>query len=472
MEATALEESLSQNAATQRTSQFDVVTSSDLLGTYSINGKGAYGDPFTYFPTTIFVVLLIHVVFIFQWFRRIPRKKIMVTYQSLVQGKRFHKLWLALLSHPPIQEEGFGQTDRENPAREQVDRTFSPAVAMGGPDGESWVDGNSVLGQLFRTGVERGQRQWKLFTKGTLSGFPLLLYNSHVLWSCRALEQVYNEDGNRWRYARCLVGLVTLSIAAELCLSHALVQATLRRQHQQPSAHTFGEIQPTLDASFDHSFLERLRQRIERRAIGTMTTLAAAVLVLFRFQYINVPLPVLPFLTDRLFSRFPTLTYLACMGILAILARSNHPIGVVTGALVGLMWAGFSLHFLADAYHGNWLVLFIFFLTLLSCKGQYSNMLPCIEYVSWYDADIVAATVDEPVERPLSWCLQPAVFDESETPSNDEEDDASVDRGEEALLEFTRVRSESSDGQDAPVDPDMLEQGRRPRRTRIRSQRP
>ena len=202
-----------------------------------------------------------------------------------------------------------------------------------------------------------------------------------------------------------------------------------------------------------------------------MTTLAAAVLVLFRFQYMNVPLAVLPFFTDRLFSRFPSLTYFACVAILAVLARSNHPMGVVSGALVGLSWAGFSLHFLADAYHGNWLILFAVILTLLSCKGQYANMLPCIEYVSWYDADMAAAVADEPMVRPLSWCLQPAVFDESETPSDGESDDASVDRVEEALLEFTRVRSDS-DSQEVPVDPDLLEQGRRPRRTRIRSQRP
>eukprot|EP00977_Amphora_coffeiformis_P014901 scaffold4244_cov167-Amphora_coffeaeformis.AAC.14 len=395
----------------------------------------------------------------------------MVTYQSIVQGKRFHKLWVAMLSHPPIQEEVFGQVDRENPTWEQVDRSFSPAVAMGGPDGESWVDGNGIMRQLVRNCVEWSKRQWKLLTKGSLSGFPLLLYNSHILWSCRVLEQVYNENGDAWRYARCLTGLVTISIAAELCLSHALVQATLRRQHQQPSAESFGEIQPTFDGSVDHSFLEQVRQRIERRAIGTMTTLAASVLVLFRFQYMNLPLPVLPFFTDRLFSRFPTLTYLTSMGILAVLARSNHPIGVVTGALVGLIWAGFSLHFLADAYHGNWLVLFASLLTLLSYKGQYSNMLPCIEYVSWYDTDMAAAAADEPMIRPIPWCLQPAVFDESETPSDHEGDDASVDRVDEALLEFTRVHSDS-DSQEIPVDPDLLEQGRRPRRTRIRSQRP
>ena len=227
-----------------QTSSTDVVLPSNLLGTDKINGELAYDDPFTYFPTTICIVVLMYGVFLYQWLRRIPRKKIMVTYKSIVQGKRFHKLWMAMLSHPPIQEEALGQAGRESPVWERVDHPLSSAVAMGGPDSESWIQRSGVLQQLLRNGVEWGKRQWKLLTKGSLSGFPLLLYNSHILWSCRALEQIYNENGDGCRYARCLMGLVTLSIAAELCLSHALVQATLRRQNQQPSAETFGEIQP------------------------------------------------------------------------------------------------------------------------------------------------------------------------------------------------------------------------------------
>lgn len=447
-----------------------VASSNDVvLGSLAI-GTLAYNDPFTYFPTTIFLVSLIHAVFLYQWIRRIPRKKILVTYPTIVQAKRFHKLWTAILSHPPMQEESSSGFDGEASIWDRVDRSFSPAVAMGGPEAENWIQGTGVWPQLVRNGVEWGRRQWKLLTKGSLSGFPLLLYNSHILWSCRALEQIYNENGDTWSYTRCLLGLVTLSIAVELYLSHALIQAIIRRQHQQPSADGFGEIQPAFDGSFDLSFLEQVRQRVERRAIGTMTSLTAALLVLFRFQYTDVPLAVLPFFTDRLFSKVPGLTYFVCTAILAVLARSNW---VITGALVGLTWSGLSLHFLADAHHGNWLVLVVVILTLLSCKGQSPNMLPCIEYVSWYDADMVSASANEPMLRPLSWCFQPVVLDDSEAPSVDtENEEASVDHAEEALLEFTRVRSDSDSQEAAPVDPDLLEQGRRPRRTRIRSQRP
>ena len=292
-----------------------------------------------------------------------------------------------------------------------------------------------------------------------------------------------------WKYARCLVALVFLGVTTELFLSHALVQATIRRQrqHQMSGADTFGEIQPTFDGSLDSSILDQIRERVEKRPIGTMTTLASAILVLFHFQYTEVPLALLPFFPDRFLSRYPGITYLGCLGILTLLARASHPMGVVTGALVGLFWVAFSLDFLSDGYHGNWLMLVVSVLTLLSWKKQSPLLLPCVEYVSWYDPEMVAAARDDSATRPISWCLQPVDSDDEHHDDDDDDNnsnngDALADtedndygmthRSEEALLEFTRVRSSDSDSQEPHVDPDLLEQGRRPRRTRIQSQRP
>lgn len=447
-----------------------------LSGSAETNDDAAAAlDPFTMYPTTISLIVLMHVLFLYQWQRRLPRKRLVITYQSIVRRKRFHKVWLALLSHPPAvatQDDPSSLSGGGDVAMRERDlHSFSPSVAMGSPDSDRWMPGNGLVQQRFQDVTEWGKRQWGLLSSGSLSGFPLLLYNSHVLWSCRALEQIYNAE-DAWRYARCLIALTTLAVGIELCLSHALVQAILRRQQQvDPSADSFGEIQPNFD-NVDPSFLGQLRQKVQKRTIGTMTTLAAALLVLFRHQYMEIGVAVLPFFTDRFLSKYPTLAYCFSMAILAVLARCNHPVGVVTGALVGMGWVMFSWDFLADAYHGTCMAVVLLLLTLLSLKGESPHLFPCIDYVSWYDADSIAALAGEPMMRPLSWCFQPIESDDDEESSGGESDDSSIDRTGEALLEFTRVRSDSDgSGRDSPVDPDLLEQGRRPRRTRIRSRR-
>lgn len=437
--------------------------------------------PFSSFPTTCSLVILIHVIFLYQvvW----KKKKVVVTYQSIVRRKRFHRLWLALLSHPPVQET---RSPSESSARGDVpsfrgqtrggDGLFYPAVDMAGPtenERRSFLQGSSFT----RSVVERGKGQWKSLTKGRLSGYPLLLYNSHILWSCRALEQVYDHN-EPYKYARSLVTLSTLGVMVELLLTQALVQTTIRRQQQQQSGDSFREIQPTFDRSLDLSVLDQIRQRVENRAIGTTSMLASSILVLFHFQYTDIPLALLPFFPDRFFSRYPGTTYLFCLAILTVLARSSHPMGVVTGTLVGLFWVAFSLDFLADSYYGNWLVLIALILTFLSLKGQSPHIIPCIEYVSWYDPDVIATARNESATLQHSWCLQPVDLDDCEddddgnASSDTEYDDTDSPQGrDEALLEFTRVHSSESDTQEATVDPDILVQGRRPRRTRIQSQR-
>lgn len=445
----------------------------NLLGLYSSSPYANHTDagttissqsvevasPVVHFPTTVWVITMMHFVYLYQ-FLRMPRRNVMVTYRSIIYHKKFHRVWVALLSHPPPR---LPQSSESEAFLEGDSQAFSTtAVAMGGPDSQtSWQRGG-ILQQTRRNLLHWGYLQWQRFAT---SGLPLLLYNSHILWSCRALEELYNEDES-WKFARCGLSLVTLALSLELSLSHVIVQATIRRQQQleQPSMEGgFGEVQPNLDLT--EGFLEDLRTRAEKRAIGTMTSLAAAVLVLFRFRYPQIPLAVLPFFTDRLLTKFPGISFLLCIGMLGFLSRFSSPLGVFSGAMAGVLWAGFRLDSLANASNGNWLVLAVLLLTIMSLKGRYPSLLPCIEYVSWYD-DV--ATND----TSLSWCFRPVPLEEDQSPSDTESVDQSAHRAEEAVLEFTRVRSDSNEpDQNVEVDPDLLEQGRRPRRTRIRSQR-
>jgi hypothetical protein len=406
-----------------------------------------------------------------------------VTYRSIIYQKRFANIWWALFSHPPRRPP---QQEMIEDGNETTYTNTNTAIAMGSPDGGSQDDrrgllrGNGMFAATHREGwqnvVDWGKQQIQRFGN---SGCPLLLYNAHIIWSCRAMEQVYNNnDGGPWKYSRCLLCLVTLAISLELVLSHIIVKATVRRQQQleQPTIDNLGELQPDFNGPMDIGvpYLQQLRRRIENRPMGTMTSLTVGLVVLFRFHYMRLPLAILPFFTDRLLVQYPGVTYILCLGILVALARPYHPMGVLSGFLVSIFWVGFRLDSLANASNGNWVVLLVGILTFLSLKGQYPSLFPCIQYVSWYDPELAtAARTSDPVEQPLSWCFRPDLVDADEENSSADDgiDDDGIDRVEEAMLEFTRIRSDS-DNQEAIVDPSLLEQGRRPRRTRIQSQRP
>jgi hypothetical protein len=433
-------------------------------------------NPLVDFPTTSLLITWIHLVFFYQWQKRTPRKKITVNYHTIVQHKRFYRLWPALWSHPPMERNGGAEEENARQPGEAATVMSSPpiSVTMEGP-------GNPPRSDLWqqpriRQVVAWGQRQWKLVTQGPLSGGPLLLYNSHILWSCRALEEVsHHTTGDPWTYARSLVALLSLAVILELLFTHALVRAIDRGQASPVSPGVDEAFQPAFDgtSSLDPMMLHQLRQRVKSRAIASLTALTAATLVVFRFRYVHVPLAVLPWGSDRFFlllarnTHSPALTYCLCMGILFLLARTVHPMGVVTGAVTGVAWSTWGWDFLGQAYYGRWMLFVLALLTILSAQADYPRWFPCIDHVLWYEG-----ATDENLQH-RSWCWQPAGDAGSDEEGSRTE--AVEDRDTEpAWPESTRVHSDS-DGEDAAaatVDPDLLEQGRRPRRTRIQSQRP
>ena len=104
------------------------------------------------YPTTLGLIIFLHVVYFCQWNTRKTRKQTLVSYRQLIQEKKYYKAVMAMLSHPPADSS-----------------SSSPTVAI-----------------EFGSAAEP-QSRFHSVLKGHLSGLPLLAYNCHLLWTCRAL---------------------------------------------------------------------------------------------------------------------------------------------------------------------------------------------------------------------------------------------------------------------------------------------
>ena len=245
--------------------------------------------------------------------------------------------------------------------------------------------------------------------QGHLSGLPLLLYNAHILWSCRALEpSLENEhfgtfgsdstadidnnnnndnndmgnsdtDGLPVYYMYCLLSWAVLPILMEIRWSHNML--TVIRQHSQSlNVMSFQSIQPDfLDSS---SQLPNTRRILLHRSMGSCTGLCATVLWVYhsQFAYTSMePLPFVPYLSTLL---SPFLSYTLSVLVLTALSWRIHAVTpVLCGTLAGMLWSVGLTRFLATLYWGRLLLLWTMGFCLISMT--YRCTIPCIDYVSW-----------------------------------------------------------------------------------------
>ena len=303
---------------------------------------------------------------------------------------------MALLSHPPV--DGELEEERHDSVIES-DSRFSRVWSV---VRSQWM----VMRRLIHP-----------FVFGHLSGLPLLFYVSHVLWSCRALEEVYDDhggqliltvnDGNRnneqdgkmfvgiasrviWQnssgnipshsdeyyqhynssssYARVLIALAATSILLEI----SLIRTVLRRMDRHMDFTGYSTTPRTL---------------LSNRAICSLTSLSAAVLSIYDGMFPYAPPPVLPFI--RISS---SLSIMFSIAILCVLAHRIHPVtSVLSGLLSGTLWALGVTSFLGTRYWGNIMIVSLIGAMLLSLKSNptyatYVGMLlPCLDYVAWDD---------------------------------------------------------------------------------------
>jgi hypothetical protein len=329
------------------------------------------------YPTTFFLIVAVHLLFLYQWNARRSRKQVLVSYRILVQKKQFHRIWLALLSHPPIH---VGRS-RSSPQNQYSPTNSQSSIAMGDADAIVRYSNISNISsddiQLFCSNVME-RIKYKLgpllepLLRGHASGLPLLLYNSHIMWSCRALERNYQDDA--WHYGRLLIVLAFLAVSIELFMSDRLLKTPVMSR-----APRFQSIQPdpTADA------MQRIRKKLLHRTMGTLTVVSTAVLLIFRSEFRHVPLQILPFLPNPLFLNDPSWTCTISIVILLWLSRGSHSgFGVLSGSIVGMIWSTGWLTFLAE---GSGLLVWLILLSLLSLKAdpQWAAWVPCIDHIAW-----------------------------------------------------------------------------------------
>jgi len=384
------------------------------------------------YGTTLFLIFLIHFIFVCHWRTRKTKKDVTTSYRKLVKQKQFYKAVIALLSHPP--PDNCWNVPSILTVR-PIPTTTRTAIDVGNSHYATTVSSVgfshsmsllrrfvlSINDSLFENHFVRASvRKMYIFLfhpliHGHLAGLPLVMYISHILWQCRALEELYdfahdhgsdsfvnedidwltisraeeavmkyafpnfitdtNEDNNLKReqlvssYYLVLLALALTSLVMDLCMTHWVLQSTLTRR---------GNYMPILRSIVD-------------RSICTLTPLCASVLVLFTSHFPHIPISVLPF-GSRAASSSPLVGFVMSYIALGILSYRAYPLlGVTYGTFSGILWTMGLTQFLATQYWGHFCVAVILFGCALSYKLECTNnrgrnfidWLPCVDYVAW-----------------------------------------------------------------------------------------
>jgi len=456
--------------------------------------------------TTIFLVILLHILFFHQWNVRKRRKDVLVSYRTLVVKRQYHKVWLAMLSHPPA------QNLRRRRRRRGLSSPSNNSPELLG--GEERIDDPSQQQQQqqqqqqdIRTRIQTAAKQ--IGSWAYQSGFALMLYNSHMIWSCRALEVFYNfsefqqkdkqmmggttnmvfHSVHPWQYLRVLVALTAVALLIELRFSHTLLRISKRLSAATDSSPiiTTGDSSSEHDAS-NHS---RIQQKILQRPIGTATALTAALLVVFRDQFEYVPLQVLPFLDNQwilLGLSIPaSVTTMFCLCILWYLSYPHHPgTSVICGILSGWMLSTGITDFVAEPWWGNSLLGLLLLLSCLSvrassirdrqCTERSSShnptWIPCIDFVAWNRRGqsiivIGGSSPDEWERNYQSSGLNRSLLDDDSSFSDSSDDGESSDDNDSAVSGlYGRIPAtfadnfDESDDNENDIEMPSLENGR------------
>jgi hypothetical protein len=384
----------------------------NINGNIHINGNGNIRyETYSYSCTTSLLVV-IHVLFVVHCWKRTSRRKLLVNYKRIIQQKHYYTALGALLSHAPTTK-----TEEETIPTPTTTTTRSSSFLP------SWCHDcyyrsspSSFFLSLFSS----------LTNGNPLSGLPLLFYNAHLLWSCRALEVELGDGGGNWQYARILWALTWTALGMDLWCTYCVLTMIRGMHHGTSTPFSMGASWATNTRRSTTTPRRRRpvvqggrRRQVEQllchRSIGSLTLTTSAVLVLFRDRFPLEPLQILPFLrmthTTTITSAtsatialplsllsIPAVSYSLCLIILLVLAHPSHPIAsVACGTLAGVLWTAEWTSFLIEPYWSNGSLVAYIGLCLLSIKASSNNntsssasttpttsrWIPCIEHVAW-----------------------------------------------------------------------------------------
>lgn len=393
-----------------------------LSQTLHDQGK-AYQQPMLQlYTTSILLIICIHLIFAYQWSQRNTRQDVVASYRDVVIRKQFHKALIATLSHPASDSSAVSSYAYTP----MYERNSSSAVPMG-DDSEIHTRRTSTISNEIANilssrsnMMEKMKAALRPLVDGKLSGLPLLAYVSHIIWQCRPLEEFFDYASDRqyaslhhptfnvttiiaadsviqqtfhagsdhtsaskseesYRYHRVIIALMFTSLCLDLLVTHLVAghfKGLISRSNSSG--------QQTLDRAMD-------------RGICSLTPLCTALLVMYTEYFPHTSISVLPCMnTTRIGITSSVLGYILSYIILSLLSHRSYPLmGVLCGSMSGILWINGLTKFLAGAYSGNCLILFLALLFALSYKVQYLSVsrtrrtlpgidwFPCIEKVLW-----------------------------------------------------------------------------------------
>ena len=341
-----------------------------------------------------------------------------------MEKKQFYKAVIAIASHPPVDG-----GERNANTVDDLDMRRATVDSNGGTGSRSWISVGALVSRrcsLFHRMSTIPQRICSLvylihrsilqpFIYGSLSGLPLLAFTSHILWQCRALEELYdvydgklvlgvNADTNLTKFAQpSTVATEVLNVEDISDEDHASIH----------SGYTYLRVLVAL--AFTSILLELIllrltmksnefgpRQHRRERAICTTASLSTAVLGVYNSRFPFAPPPLLPFVRVSFLSA-SGFCFLFSILILTVLTRKMHLMSSIFGGMLsGSLWSMGLTSFLATRYWGNAVLFGLATAFLLSLKAQplYSKYLamivPCIDYVAWNGhGRIPSANIDD-----------------------------------------------------------------------------
>lgn len=459
------------------------------------------------YPVTTALLWAVHILYVVQWNQQRRRRRRRrssnrsshhsVTYRTLVEKKRYYRWWSALLSqyHPNVQQHHSTSTDSaangeseavessgnsnltvdmghapddRGPQQQQQSTTAAaprqpqpqpPPVLLG--DWQALQEWTVRQSRALYRNLPAAWRESAAARRCLLAGqaacahvqraatvaggksLLLLLYNAHILWSCRALERHYsiataasngsssNDSDNTvnhspLQYLRVVVSVGVWETLLEIGLSRYFLRALSPSTTPDPpsdtaaatdttSASSLHSLQPEQSATYDSPLMRSLRKKIRHRTMGvSLSMLSTAVLMIYRFQFPHVGTPVLPWLPlgDRWLHLNPILSHLTVLFLLhhISVAATGDPatvwVALGCGNFVGMLWGAGWLDCFAEAYWGNGVLLVAVALTVLSLKARspYAAYLLWIDRVGWNERGNVLlydSSLDRYVEAPV-----------------------------------------------------------------------
>ena len=329
-------------------------------------------------PVSLSTVVVLHIVFLVQWNQRRRRNTLTINYRTVMEKKRFHRLWWALLSHPAPTS-----SVTENCSClvrfQRNNNTHSDRVVEMGNGEVSQQDDPFQLRQLRVIGNAMRETLVRIdnwMTSASLGAAPLLIYNCHIVWSCRALEEEYNQMfPSHWNYARILLCWGVLAYGTELALYRLLIR---RLDDVSPRRGSSSDLQA-------EDPLTLMRTRLLYRPLSTPTSLTATMLLVFHLQYPFIAPQIVPLLGNpRFLDRLPAFSYVLCILVLAFLSYPSQSVTTIaTGGLIGLLW--WHTDFLVQPYWNIPLCFAFCILTMISARvdPRYGkDLIPCIDRVA------------------------------------------------------------------------------------------